>query len=231
MGKADLTIRIPAGSSEAHITLTNEKGVANHKTVVMDNLISSLTSSFVFSTGLLPNNTRFFSGTMADYIIGIESPSRVRRFLQSSYSTAGKLPNELKIPFPTCMFVFKVKGFKIVDSKVFAMKGSAYKEGDTMFRLPFGNTYRDGRICWGSSNKLPAIANPMALVSVIAMFYDAPFNGDLYDDNTIARPHDNKNVRDFWSMLVYLNGKETFPTEMLYSIGIQLSKLMRDPNA
>jgi hypothetical protein len=229
MGKSDLIIRIPSGSSEAHVTLTNERGIASHKTVVMDNLISTLTSSFRFSTGLLPNNTRFFSGTTTDYVIGIESPPRVRRFLQASYSTRGKLPKELKIPFPTCLFVFRVNGQKVRDSRAYSLRGSASREIDTVCRFPFGNTYNDGRICWGG-NKLPAINNPVALVSVVATFYDAPFNGDLYDSQTIRRPLDDDKVNDFWSMLVYLNGKEIFPQEMLRDLKIQLSRLMRDPN-
>lgn len=229
--KSDLLIRVPAGSSEAQVTLTNEKGISSHKTVMMDNLISNLTSSFRFSTGLLPTNTRFFSGTTTDYVIGIESPARVRRFLRSSYRTesTGKLPKELKIPFPACLFVFEVRGAKIKQSKAFALRGPASREIDTVCRFPFGNTYHDGRICWGS-NSLPAINNPMGLVGCVATFYDAPFNGDLFDSTTYRRPLDSDDVRDFWSMLVYLNGKEIFPQEMLHDLKIQLGRLMRDPN-
>lgn len=230
--KSDLVIRIPAGSSEAHVTLVDGKGMSNHKTIMVDNLISNLTSSFKFSTGLLPNNTRFFSGSASDYTIGIESPSRVRRFLQASYTrtNAGKLPKELKIPFPTCLFVFEVHSGKIKQSKVYALRNPVAREIDTVYRFPFGNTYHDGKICWGG-NKLVAIATPMNLVSVIATFFDAPFNGDLFDGNTI-RPSLDKDMKDkdFWSMLVYLNGKEIFPPEMLYDLKIQLSRLMRDPN-
>lgn len=227
--RSDLTIKIPAGSSEAHVTLIDEKGIANYKTVVVDSLISSLTSSFIFSTGLLPNNTRFFSGTTSDYIIGIESPPRVRRFLQSSWSTRESLPKELRIPFPTCMFVFKVMGKKVVLTKVYALIGSLHRESDTVCRFPFGNTYKSGKICWGN-NKIPAISNPMSLISVMNIFYDAPFNGDLYDSNTIVLPENNKKVTDFWSALVYLNGKEIFPTEMLYDLKIKISTIMRDLN-
>jgi len=227
--KGDLVIRIPAGSSEAHVTMTNDKGIASHKTVIMDNLISSLTSSFVFSTGLLPNNTRFFSGTTSDYMIGIESPGRVRRFLQTSYSMSGKMPKELSVPFPSCLFIFNVKGCKIIASKVYGLKGALHKETDSVCRFPFGNTYHHAGICWGS-NKMPSISSPMSLISVIATFYDAPFNGDLYDGRTIRSPKGNDTVKDFWSALVYLNGKETFPLEMLYDMNIQLSSAMRDPN-
>ncbi len=232
MSNSDLTIKIPAGSAEAQVTLTNDKGIASHKTVMVDNLISNLTSSFRFSTGLLPVNTRFFSGTTTDYIIGIESPPRVRRFLQASYSrtASGKLPKELKIPFPTCLFVFEVRGGKVRQSRVFAMRTTPGREIDTVCRFPFGNTYHDGKVCWGG-NKLLPVNTPMNLVSAVAMFFDAPFNGDLFDGQTIRRSLDKEmKGTDFWSMLVYLNGKEIFPQEMLYDLKIQLSRLMRDPN-
>ena len=229
--KSDLLIRIPSGSSEAQVTLTDDRGVEAHKTVVMDSLISNLTSSFKFSTGLLPNNTRFFSGTATDYIIGIESPSRVRRFLRSSYTTrsSGKLPNELKIPFPTCLFVFYVKGIKIRNTRVFSLRSPLSRSNDVMSRFPFGNTYQDGKVCWGSA-KLPSISNPMMLVSCIATFYDAPFNGDLFDRQTFNRPLDTDIASDFWSLLAYLNGKGTFPQEMLRDLRVNLNNIMRDPN-
>jgi hypothetical protein len=231
MNKSNLVIKIPNGSSEAHITMIDEAGITSYKTVVMDSLISNLTSSFVISTGLIPNNTRFFSGTTSDYMIGIESPARVRRFLQTSYNTRDDLPKELKIPFPTCLFIFSIEGSKIVESRVYAVNGPIHKENSLLYRFPFGNTYHNARICWGNAiSKMSAINNPMSLVSVIALFYDAPFNGDLFDGQTINTPQDNKKVIDFWSMLVYLNGKETFPQEMLYNIKTQLSKVMREAN-
>lgn len=229
--KSDLNIRIPSGSSEAQVTLTDDKGIEKHKTVMVDNLISNLTSSFRFSTGLLPANTRFFSGTATDYLIGIESPSRVRRFLRSSYNTQvnGKMPKELKIPFPTCLFVFEVRESKVRKSQAFAVRGSVVRESDTVCRFPFGNIYHDGRICWGK-NSLGAINNPVALTGVVATFFDAPFNGDLFDRNTIRKPMDMKEDLNFWSMLKYLNGKEIFPQEMLYDLKTRISRLMRDPN-
>ena len=226
----DLTIKIPAGSSEARVTLTDKDGLKNHKTVMVDNLISTLTSSFKFSTGLLPVNTRFFSGTVSDYLIGIESPARVRRFLKSTYFTQNNLPKELKIPFPSCLFVFDVRGGKINKTKVFALKGPIARESDTVCRFPFGNTYHDGKVCWGR-NTMPAISNLTSLTQVVATFYDAPFNGDLFDAATIKKPHDVSNHFTFWDMLKYLNGKELFPQEMLYDLRVSISKYMRDPNA
>jgi hypothetical protein len=227
MSKSELVIRIPQGSAEANVSYVDTDGISKQKLVMVSDVVSSLMSSFKFSTGLLPNNTRFFSGTKTSYTIGIETPPRIRRFLKSSSST-GKLPGELKIPFPTCLFVFEVKGGRITDTKVFALRGLAQREVDTVCRFPFGNTYNDGRVCWGS-NKLPAIPNPLALVSIVATFFDAPFNGDLFDSSTIQRPADHKHkLMDFWAMLVYLNKKEVFPQEMLYNLKIKIGKLMRE---
>jgi len=221
---SDLLIKIPNGSSEAKISLINEDGISQHKNITINDLISKLTASFKFSTGLLPNNTRFYSGSSTDYIIGIESPAGVRRFLKASRTN--KKPEALNIPFPNCLFIFNIKNSKIRWSKLYSLKRPAYVETDAMYRFPFGNTYSDGRICWGN-NKLKIVSSPIKLMEHIAMFYDAPFNGDLFDSETINYPTNSKNVNDFWSLLVYLDGKKIFPYEILKEMNIKLKSIMR----
>jgi hypothetical protein len=213
----DLLIKLPDGSSEAQLSLKNGN-LIEYKTVSIDELISNLISDFKFSTGILPNNTRFFSGTSIDYIIGIETPPIKRIFYKKS-KESGKV--KIYIPFPICIFIFHVIKEKVCDSKLFSLKNTLMRDKDILCRFPFGNTFTDGRICWGS-NKLPKICIPMNLVSCIATFFDASFNWDLFDDQTIS----GKNW-DFWKLIKELDEKESFPQEMLRQGNTNISKFMR----
>lgn len=220
---SDLIIKIPDNSSEARITLTGRDGIKKHKSVNIDDLISTLNANNKISTGLIPNNTKFFSGTKNEYIIGIESPRRVRRFIKANYEKSV----DLNIPFPVCLFVFNVAGNRIKKSRLYSLRGSLNSETQSLYRFPFGNTYEDGKICWGN-NSLPKINDIQNLISIIATFYDAPFNGDLFDHRTINSNEESGS--DFWSLLKFLNGKDFFPDSLLYKIRISLSSIMRDNN-
>lgn len=219
----ELIIKMKGESNEAEVVLTANDGSKNHKTVGIDDIISNLTSSFKLSTGLLPRSTRFFSGSPNDYIIGIEEPSKIRRFARRDEKAS---TTQIRIPFPICFFIFNVKGNRVQKSNVFATRSSILKEDDQLYRFPFGNVYNDGSICWGS-NKLGVINSPLSLVGVIATFYDVPFNGDLFDNHIINYPPD---VAGFHSFINHLNGKDVFPSTLLVKAGCSVKKFMRGSN-
>ena len=216
----DLIIKIKNNSSEARVVFTNSDGFQTNKNVCIDDLLDALNSNNKISTGVLPSNTKFFSGTRGDYIIGIESPRRVRRFIQ--FDNNHNVDKEFRIPFPICLFIFYVSDGLIKSSKLFALNEKLNNKKDTLYRFPFGNTYEDGRICWGN-NKIPKIKKPQSLHSLIAMFYDAPFNGDLFDSKTIKMERSN-----FWTFVKSLDGKDFFPNKVLFEVNVNLENIMRN---
>lgn len=227
LDNTDLVIRIKAGASDAHVSLTKD-GIAQCKTVALDDLISQLTASQKLSTGILPRNTRFFNGRPAQYRIGLETVARTRDF--GVYSRAreevGQGKKVLRIPFPPCLFVFDVTAGRVNATKVFALKNLIAKKTDGLYNFPFGNVYPEGRVCWGSA-RLPQIKTPMNLISVVSVFFDSPFNGDLVNERTFKSPS-GKRIPDFWSLVKYLDGKEFFPDNMLYKSHSSMSTLMKE---
>lgn len=220
----DLNIKILEGSSEAYITLNEGGGSQRHKVVSTDELIGTMTSMFLFSTGILPINTRFYSGTKSEFLVGVETPAKIRRFMRQD---RGKV-SEFNIPFPHCLFIFKVSGKRISNTKLFALDKPLQSEKDTLFQFPFGNVYDDGHICWGA-NALPAINQPIHLSDAITLFFDAPFNGDLFSESG-ASTSEVPDVTDFWSLVKYLDKKSIFPSNMLKRTDYTISRFMRGAN-
>lgn len=220
-----LTITIPNGGTDAHISMTEPNGVAKQKTVSVDDIVSNLASSYRFSSGLVPKGTRFFCGTPTDYLIGIESEARVRRL-----EARGNENRDMMIPFPMCLFVFSVRARRIRQTWVLTLKRPLETENDLAYNFPFGNTYSDGHVCWGEA-RLPEIHQPMELVGIINMFLDSGFNGDLVEDYNYIPPTNYEEgehrVECFWSLLRYLEGKDVYPEEMLRENGRTLQQIMR----
>jgi hypothetical protein len=232
MEKTNLTIKLKAGASDAYVSLTEEGGTSQYKTVSVDDLIAALSTPQRLSTGVLPRNTRFFSGSPTRYKIGLETIARARDF--GVFSRNRELENRkqdiLRIPFPMCLFVFDISADKIQESKVFALSGSISKKDDTLYNFPFGNVYHNGVVCWGgSAGLLPHIKTPMNLISAISFFLDSSFNGDLVTDRTWRSPGTTRQetLSDFWSLVKYLNGKEIFPENMLVASTVKLTEIIK----
>jgi hypothetical protein len=226
--KADLVIKIKSGMSDAHVSLTGEDGIVHHKTVSIEDLVTTLMASQTLSTGILPKNTRFFCGVPGKYQIGIETIARTRDFglFSRSRYDVGDKQKVLRIPFPPCLFVFNVSNKRVASSRVFALKNPISTEVDCLYNFPFGNTYvESGSVCWGSA-KLIVVNTPMNLISMVSVFFDSAFNGDLVGRSTWRSPKEKK-IRDFWSLVNYLDGKETFPSELLYKSNIKLKQLIK----
>jgi hypothetical protein len=223
---SDLIIRINPNNPEATVTI-NKDGVTSQKTVSIDDLTASLGAKQV-NTGILPKGTRYYAGGGSNFTICIETAPRVRNMLFDYYSKRtmaldnGKKydPENKVIPFPTCLFKFNVKGGRIGQTKVATVKQTLNTENDIIYRFPFGNTFRDGRICWGN-NTLPKISKPLDVVSVMALYFDAPFNGDLLDNTTIKEFKDDngKIIYEVMALIKYLEKRERFPEEILFEMG------------
>jgi len=232
----DLVIRISPNSTEATVII-EKGGVTAQKTVSVDDLAASLSANHQVNTGILPRGTRYYAGGGTNFTICTEAAPRVRSIVFDYYARRqaamanGKdkdyKPSEISIPFPACLFVFTVKGGKLRTSKVVAVKQTLNATKDRVYRFPFGNTFGDARICWGYNN-MPKFEKPMDAVSLMALFFDAPFNGDLLDSHTITEFKDGrKHIVDALALIKHIEGKEKFPEEALSELST-FSKLIGD---
>lgn len=234
----DLVIKISPNSTEATV-IVERGGITAQKTVSVDDLAASLSANHQINTGILPKGTRYYAGSGANFTICVEAAPRVRNIIFDYYARrqaamlSGKdkdyKPSETSIPFPACLFVFVVKSGKLRSSKVVAVKQTLTAMNDMVYRFPFGNTFIEGKICWGY-NDLPKFEKPMDAVSLMALFFDAPFNGDLIDTRTMKEFKDGrKHISDALALIKHIEGKEKFPEEALYELGT-FSKLIGDQN-
>lgn len=229
----DMIIRINPNSTEATVTV-DRGGITVRKTVSIDDLAASLSANHQINTGILPKGTRYYAGSGTNFTICTEAAPRVRRMVFDYYARRRAAEDkgeeyeatEMQIPYPTCLFKFVVKGGELRSSQVVCVKQTLNTMNDRVHRFPFGNTFKDARICWGY-NDMPAFEKPMDVVSMMALFFDAPYNGDLIDGNTMVPfRSDKKQITDTWGLVKHINGKETFPEEALYDLGYSFSRFM-----
>lgn len=199
----EMIIRLPENSADAYVSIRNGKTISK-KIVSIPNLISSLAKEQKISTGLLPRGARVYSGSENNYTIVIEVPAGIRPI---NYNTKNFI-----VPHPSYLFFFRVSNSSVVDVRIFALGGPITSLKNALYRFPFGNTYGDGRICWGGVH-LPKIENPINLISIIGMFLDSKFNGDLSGGS-----FKHKECYYLEEFLVFLDKKETFPIDSLIKL-------------
>lgn len=213
---SDLIIKIPANSPTAQVSF-NKDNLVRQKNIAIDDLVSTLASSYKFSTGVLPFGTRIFSGSSNRYVISIEAQAKIRDLNIRRYKDRNSEGNEqIQVPFPNCLFTFYIKNKVIYGSWMFALKGNFQIETDKLYMFPFSNVYADGKICWGTVG-LPGIDKPSFLSDVIVLFFNSQYNGDM--GGAFVAPKDKPEICDFWSFTKYLADKKEFPTECLRDMG------------
>ena len=211
-----LSFDILQDGNSANVTLVKD-GISSIKTVSIEDIISKLASNYKFSTGLIPKNTRLFSGSNDKYTIVLETEPRVRTI---AVKREGVWDN--KIPFPTCLFVFDIKEELIRSSYLFSLKNYVTSTENDLYCFPLGNVYiEDGRICWGNV-VLPKITKPGDLISVINLFFDSRFNGDLADGFV-----QQKNISGFMDLIEHLDGKPMFPEDLLKKRSENISAMLK----
>jgi hypothetical protein len=207
-------------SLNASITIKGKDKTIN-KNVSIDSLVTSIVSNNKISTGILPRGTRFFSGTQSNYSIGIEVPRNIRSL---RYVRDGIF--EYNIPFPVCFFVFGIENCILKTTKVFSLSNPITSNNDFVFGFPFGNTYADGKVCWGGVN-VPTINSPFELLSLIGLFLGSEYNGDLIGYHSFGTGSNEEiQTRSVKSLLEFLNKKETFPNELLVKSEYQIKNFM-----
>jgi len=236
-----MIIDLPKGGSDALISLI-DGDLITKRTVSTDDLLASMAASYNFSTGIQPKGTRFFTGTPSKYLIGIETPALVRPFYVSSPARRNEegdnyIPEKVMIPIPYCLFVFKIVNNELHSAWVFGLAGPVRSDEDPLYRFPFGNTFTDGRVCWGSV-KRRAVKKPMETIMLISNFLDSTYNGDLFDNSTIKEDllyNDlskkyNGEKDYFWGLVKHLDGEDIFPISALFPMNLKVINIMRKEN-
>lgn len=226
---AELTITLKSDVSDAIVSF--KKGDKyKEKCVSISNLISELSKKDIQTTGIIPPNTRLFSGTSTNYRIVLEASAKIRKtaiwVAEKSYQLGNKYkPEIVELPFPICLFYFRVEQGKLLSSRLYCIKDFLKSTTDDLYNFPYGNIYDgDGRICWGEAKIPPNIHSPMLLYGLINLFFEAPFNGDLYAG---FRSVNIKDVNNFWDLIKYMKEQKIFPSKSLVASKINLSDLIK----
>lgn len=199
------------------VSIPDEGGGSSiKKPISLQDFTSCVNSEFCFSTGLLPRNTRFFSGSPMKFSIGIETPPMIREIKYKSNNST--FVEKFIVPLPPTLIVFRVNESEVVDTKIVALEKPIFSINDSVFRFPFGNTHNTGGVCWGHVD-LPSVNNMFALSVCISMFFESEYNGDLFDSYTIHGMDPNTDYRsNLVKLLGDLRNLKTFPVDRLYQI-------------
>ena len=209
---SELILSISDSESLIKATKEDPDGSVSVKYITHGSLVSSLTNGLVMQTNMLVRGTRFYFGDASKYIVGIETVPKVRQVLYG-YEKPYK---KLYVPFPPCLFFFKVVNGVMTNSYAFGLRNSIMTYDDTLYRFPFGNVYDSGIICWGYVDIQDALKSPMQLGSYLAAFFDSPYNGDLHDGcYKRITPKDYNKINNIADVFYYLNGKDKFDYDLL----------------
>lgn len=220
-----LTIKISSDNPDVLMSI-DRGGIISKKFVSIDDLTSSLVDSYKFSTGIMPKGTRFFSGTLSNYVIGIETPAITK--LCNLF--IDKKESQRLLPIPRCLFTFNIRNNNVEESFIHALKCSIFNESDDLFKFPYGNAYDyNGSICWGDV-KTGKIKSPIEVISLISNFFNSYFNGDLFVTDTINFAVLGLKDHSFSNFITIMEGQEKFPIDALnkdreYMIVSQLMKV------
>lgn len=224
---AQMTITLNESNSDAIVSI-RQNGRVVEKCISVEDLATALAQMHSINTGILPSNTRLFKGDPSKYVIVIEAPAKIRRFLLHSNTQESEQgdkykPREIMMPFPNCLFFFCVVGGNIINTYVFSTGNRLISSNDIMNYFPYGNTFEDNHVCWGKV-VLPKIKNPIEIIGAVASFLDAPFNGDLTSNTPFTKP--NEKVNNFWELVAYLDGQPNFPPSILRSVEITFQQAL-----
>lgn len=178
------------------------------------------------STPILPKGTVLYQEESDGTKIVVLERERARRdviFHNTPYSQVGH---------PKLLFAFIVKGNRIMECQVVAVKDVTLKPKSKLFRYPFSNVYNSNRACWPELKEIN-IKNLFEIQNLPDLFFSSPANNDLFEGVNLRewffklqnKDFDDKelkplgvNVQDFFEMfksaaaplMPYSNDDETF---------------------
>lgn len=218
-----MKITIPGNFSDAMIQYGSDQDMRS-KNVSLDDLISSLATGHQISTGILPSGAKLYSGSSSAYSLWIEVPAKVRPLETPGNDRRDR--STYLVPFPRMLFKFQVTSMNIVDTRAFCLKNPFESNDDIVYRFPYGNTYADGRVCWGGV-RTPRITSPIQLASLITMFFQSEFNGDLLDPRTVMDIGNGGDGMPALSSIINdVAYKESFNNDHLFRCDISIREIL-----
>ncbi|MBN1690424.1 MAG: hypothetical protein JW901_05340 [Dehalococcoidia bacterium] len=162
----------------------------------------ALASELSFSSGLLPQNTLWWSNTSSGPVIALYEPPRIRKI--ALQVQAFKEPKRFTVPLPGLIFLCRPG----LPPSIFAVKSRPTKSSDKVFKAPLCNIFEDGRSCPGNHKY------PSRVEDIIESFFISFFSstGDL-QDRSKRFP---KSVVELWESL---DKEKEFPLEDMVQHG------------
>jgi hypothetical protein len=162
----------------------------------------ALASELSFSSGLLPQNTLWWSNTSSGPVVALYEPPRARKV--ALQTQAFKEPKRFTIPLPGLIFLCRPG----TPPSVFAVKSRPTKSSDKVYKAPLCNIFQDGRSCPGNHKYSSRIED------VIESFFISFFSSTA-DLQNRSKKFPNSVVK-LWE---YLNKKKEYPLEDLVQHG------------
>lgn len=131
----------------------------------------------VLDTGLLPKNCIHFARIGSTVSVVLEVPATKRRVLLRR----NREMHEKDIPLPNMVFGFVFTSGTLKHSFAGVTKMPVMGMSTELYRFPLGNVFEDNRICWGRT-EIPRMTQIAEASQLPFLFFEAPFNGDLYRD-------------------------------------------------
>ena len=208
----------------ARVQVVENNGSILEKYVDCDQLIEAMTASrrkgeMAFRIGNLPQG--FYDGKICRDSIGrIKGKFLVTTDKRKTYITFEE--TRFVTCCPAFLFVFEIESGRVINTRVFSLKGKTWNDSTYLYNCPLGNvSVNTHNVCWGS-NSLPYIDELQKLNIVVSMFYDSPCNNDWFSPGkSIKWKCDN--LRE---VLKRLEEPEEFPERLLVSSGIKIGDLL-----
>lgn len=175
-------------------------GITSVKSISPDDLVACFESSIKeekrIESGFLPEHCLSYAVSDSTKTLTLWHPA-----LRVDY-TYHKTTYE-NFPIPRMVFRFDLNSNgRVTNSWAAVLADEKPKPGTQLYRWPFSNLYRDGSICIGAANSLPAYKNLWTLHGLPNLILTLPNNDHNYDRA------DNKLKLSYRELLDHLQDKD-----------------------
>ena len=191
----------------AHVSLYYQDGSVERREVECGMLIDALCSGTVSGTarwhsvGSLPEgyiNVAFDCANTSTFRVALGFPGKKR--LIKHYD---KL---YLVPMPRILMFIEVIQGRFTDMWIYSVR-----DDGVICNMPTPNVYGDGKVCWGSNEKVE-IRELRDCEKAVSIFFDSAFNHDLF-------PAGARHFASFAEELAALEKEDSFPDKWLVPYG------------
>lgn len=201
VGKDHLLLRLDF-YSEAIVMQSMDKTGGSFRMVSAHDVSHALAEELTFSSGLLPENTLWWSNSKSGPLVAVWMEPGVRRL--ALQVNIGKPPIRYDVPLPGLIFICRPGQ----PPNIYAAAKRPAGPKDKVFKAPLANVYDDGRSCPGT-NKYPADISGIP-GSFLTSFFTRGANISV---------RSKKFPEDITRMWQFLDGKKEYPLSDLYYHG------------